>query len=325
MRAIEDILPELRQKLGPLEKQRQATLSRRGRGTLIMLVVLGCGVAGTISLSRFAIWAAVIGGIMTVIGLVVTYINEFAGPQEAFRKEFKNQFIANLLAAVADEVRYLPEGDRDILQDYRRSELFTTEPDRETIEDSIFARVGQTDLRVSELHTEYKETTHDSDGKEKTKWHTIFQGLFISADFHKEFRGKTFVRSDVAEKAFGRFARILQKPIFSDLQLVQLEDPDFEREFVVQSTDQIEARYILSPSLMRRMFELKERFGSRVEFSFLLSRVHIAISTSRNFFEPKLGKSLEDPTTLRESLDQVSLCMGIVEDLDLNRRIWSKR
>jgi hypothetical protein len=72
------------------------------------------------------------------------------------------------------------------------------------------------------------------------------------------------------------------------------------------------------------MLELKERFGSQVEFSFLHSRVHIAISTSRNFFEPRLDKSLEDPATLRESLDQVSLCMGIVEDLDLNTRIWSK-
>lgn len=325
MRAIEQILPELTQKLGPLEQQRQATRSRRSRGTVIMLAVLACGLAWTIALSRFAIWATVVGGILTMIALWVTYTHELAEPYEAFRKQFKRQFISNLLAAVADEVRYLPDGDRQILQDYQHSELFTTEPDRETIEDSIFARIGQTDLKVSELHTEYKQTTTDSDGKTQTKWHTIFKGVFISADFHKDFRGKTFVRCDVAEKNFGRFARMLQKPIFSDLQLVQLEDPDFEREFKVQSTDQIEARYILSPSLMRRMFELKERFGSEVEFSFLRSRVHIAISTSRNFFEPRLGKSLEDPATLRESLDQVSLCMGIVEDLDLNTRIWSKR
>jgi len=41
------------------------------------------------------------------------------------------------------------------------------------------------------------------------------------------------VKSDVAEKIFGSFGRMFQQSLFSSLQLVQLEDPDFEREFVV--------------------------------------------------------------------------------------------
>ena len=324
MKELEQLLPEVKANLVPLEQMRVDAIAKSHRGNLSMLGALGGGVVSSYLLSWLAIWAAIIGGIATLIAIVVIYQKYIGGPFASYRQEFKRKFISGLLGSLADDVRYSPSGDRLILSDYHRCELFTKSTDRETLEDTIYARIGQTDLAVSEIHTEYKETSRDKDGKTQTTWHTIFKGLFISADFHKEFRGKTFVRSDVAEKYFGQFARFVQKPIFSSLELVQLEDPDFEKEFVVHSSNQVEARYILTPSLMQKMLELKHRFGERVEFSFLNSRVYIAVSTSRNFFEPKLGQSLNDPETLQGFLEQVRLCLGIVEDLDLNVRIWSK-
>ena len=40
-------------------------------------------------------------------------------------------------------------------------------------------------------------------------------------------------------------------------ELVKLEDPEFEKSFVVYSGNQTEARYILSTSLMRRILDYK--------------------------------------------------------------------
>jgi hypothetical protein len=324
MKELEQLLPEVRANLGPLEQMRIETLTESRRGYLNLCGALGGGIVSSYLLSWWAVSAAVIGGIATLIGLTMIYQKYIGTPFASYRREFKQKFISGLLGSLADDVSYLPGGDRSILSDYQRSELFPRDPDRETLEDTIYARIGGTDLAVSEIHTEYKQTTRDKKGKKKTTWHTIFKGLFISADFHKEFRGRTIVRSDIAEKYFGQIARFVQKPVFSELQLVQLEDPDFEKEFVVHASDQIEARYILTPSLMQKMLELKHRFGDKVEFSFLNSRVYIAVSTSRNFFEPKLGQSLEQSETLQAFLEQVRLCLGIVEDLDLNVRIWSK-
>ncbi len=325
MKEVEQLLPRIQANLGPLEALRVETLAKQHQGNLSLLGILGGGVVTSYLLSLLAVWAAVIGGIATLITLGVVYQKMVGGPFAIYREQFKQQFISGLLGALAEDVRYKPTGDRAFLSEYHRSELFPKKPDRERLEDTIYGRIGETDLAISEIHTEYEETTRDKDGKEKTSWHTIFKGLFISADFHKDFRGKTLVRSDVAEKYFGQFARFVQKPIFSSLELVQLEDPEFEREFVVHSNDQIEARYILSPALMQRMLELKHRFAEKVEFSFLNSRVYIAISTSRNFFEPKLGQSLNDPETVEGFLEQVRLCLGIVENLELNVRIWSKK
>jgi hypothetical protein len=117
---------------------------------------------------------------------------------------------------------------------------------------------------------------------------------------------------------------MFQKPIFSSLQLVELEDAEFEQQFVVQSSDQVEARYILTPSLMEKMLALRTRFSAQVEFSFVRSRMFIAVPTTENFFEPELHKTLYDNQYLRNYVDQIQLCLGVVEDLGLNTRIWSK-
>jgi hypothetical protein len=185
MKELEQLLPEVQANLGPLEQMRVEALANSLRGNLSMLGALGGGALSSYLLTWLAIWAAVIGGVATVIALVVIYQKYIGGPFANYRQHFKEKFISGLLGSLADEVRYSPSGDRLILSDYHRCELFTTKPDRETLEDTIYAKIGETDLAVSEIHTEDKQTSRDKDGKTKTTWYTIFKGLFISADFHK--------------------------------------------------------------------------------------------------------------------------------------------
>lgn len=40
--------------------------------------------------------------------------------------------------------------------------------------------------------------------------------------------------------------------------VVRLEDPEFEKIFVVYSSDEVEARYILSTSFMERLVEFRK-------------------------------------------------------------------
>ena len=69
----------------------------------------------------------------------------------------------------------------------------------------------------------------------------------------------TLLYPDTAEKMFGKFGQSLQslngKMAHGGRDVVKLEDPEFEKEFVVYAHDQVEARYVLSPSLMRRLLE----------------------------------------------------------------------
>ena len=44
---------------------------------------------------------------------------------------------------------------------------------------------------------------------------------------------------------------------FGRLEEIELEDPEFMEHFRVYSTDQVEARYILSPSMMERLLAFR--------------------------------------------------------------------
>ncbi len=327
MQPLEEILPQLRQNLQRIEDRRIQSLASRSQGHLWIAVVLGVATLfGVISIAAFsAVIPIVITGVIALILCLVIYSNKIKSPYEEYRSHFKQEFIGPLLGAFAENMQYFPAGDHAIMDHYHASQLYTREPDRTHVEDSIWGQIGKTDLCLSELHTEYKTESRDKNGRTQTSWHTIFKGLFISSDFHKDFQGASFVRTDVAEKNLGQLGRFFQRSFFCSTQLVVLEDPEFEKEFVVHSTNQVEARYILSPRLMERMLELKRQFAAPIEFSFLYSRMYIAISTNYNYFEPIQAQSVLSTDYLRNYYFQIQSCLGVVEELGLNTRIWSKQ
>jgi hypothetical protein len=236
---------------------------------------------------------------------------------------FKTMVIEPIIQYISPDLTYAPKSGIPEVQ-FLATGIFRRRIDRYHGEDLIKGSVGQTRIRFSELHAEYKTETRDSKGHRHTQWHTIFKGLFFIADFNKHFKGRTFVLPDTAEQLFGRLGQKLQEIGKSHGELIKLEDPDFEREFAVYSTDQVEARYILSPALMRRMREFKRKTGSNVYFSFTGGEVNIGISSARNRFEPKLFSTVLDIELAREFVNDLQLALDVVEDLNLNTRIWTK-
>jgi hypothetical protein len=175
------------------------------------------------------------------------------------------------------------------------------------------------------VHAEYRSTSTDSKGNTHTEWHTIFKGLLFVGDFNKNFQRTTVVLPDYAEKLLGRWGQKLQGLTFlSDLKLVKLEDPQFEHEFVVYSQDQVEARYILSTSLMERIVEFKTRTRKDISLSFVGSKVFVAVPHAEDMFEPRLFRTLLDFEAIRQYFEDLNVGVEVVEDLNLNTRIWSK-
>ena len=70
--------------------------------------------------------------------------------------------------------------------------------------------------------------------------------------------------------------------------------------------------------------EFSKNGSRRISLGFVHSHVHIAIQGSHNRFEPKLFSSIVKPDIVSELVDDVQMVVGIVEDLNLNTRIWTK-
>jgi hypothetical protein len=104
-----------------------------------------------------------------------------------------------------------------------------------------------------------------------------------------------------------------------------MEDPEFEKLFVVYGEDQVEARYILSTSLMRRIVEFRTRTQKEMRLSFSASKLHVAIPFENELFEPKIMESLLNIAHVQEYYNDLKLAIDIVDDLNLNTRIWTQK
>ena len=134
---------------------------------------------------------------------------------------------------------------------------------------------------------------------------TIFQGIYMIADFNKTLNGTT---------------RILQagdnflKKLMNRKTQVSLDNPAFEKIFNTYSDDQVEAMYILSPSMMERIMKLQEKWQEEIRISFIRDHVFIAINHKRNLFEPNIGKEVNAAIPSRRMqrmlLQTLSLCKG---------------
>ena len=206
---------------------------------------------------------------------------------------------------------------------YAQSDIFRTRYDRYLGDDYVRGVIEKTDFECSELHTQYKQVTYDSKGRRQERWVTIFKGLFFNAGFNKEFNGRTYVSPDFAEKILGKFGRNFQG-ISGAAPLVQLENVEFEKVFVVHSTDQIEARYILTPAIMGAMLRIKQYINCEIHFSFVGSRVYCALGMRKNLFEPRIFGQLTDIMDVKNMYQLFEINKLIIRELNLNTRIWTK-
>jgi hypothetical protein len=224
-------------------------------------------------------------------------------------KKYKDEVLKPIVEAQFPGIMY--EDDYHISQQMFNASNIFTRPDRFSGEDLFTGRLDATTFTFSEIHAEEKHETKDKDGNKTTWYTTIFRGLFLIADFNKEIQNETYVYSS-GGKWFSRFKR------------VKLEDVEFEDRFNVYSDDQIEARYILTPKMMQRIVELEDRFGAKLYLSFRGHNMYIGISQSYDMFEANIREEVSFQQVER-FLEEVQSILDIINDLDLNLRIWTKR
>ncbi|MBK9503985.1 MAG: DUF3137 domain-containing protein [Bacteroidetes bacterium] len=74
--------------------------------------------------------------------------------------------------------------------------------------------------------------------------------------------------------------------------VVRLEDVEFEKQFVVYSSDEVEARYILSTSFMEQIMAFKRKQMPIFNCRLLAIMLMWAIPMKENMFEPSIRKTV---------------------------------
>lgn len=281
-------------------------------GLAVLIIVVGL-------MLGFAIMAVVLGVIPALVGGVMFF--QIEDDVKKYKATFKTSVLGSALKKINESLSIEPQSGL-LANEFVSSELFTTEPDRYKTQDLIRGRVDKTSFWFAEVHAEYKTETQTKNGR-RTQWHTIFKGIIFVADFNKNFNVSTVVRPKSIGNAVGAW---FTKNVFSlgNNELVQLENTAFDNEFVTYSRNQIEARYILTPAMMERILNLNSKSNETISLSFIHSKMYIAFPLSHDYFEAPIHSTLLTPDLLTEDISIVQFMYDIVQELDLNTRIWGK-
>ena len=305
---------KLKREIEPLEKERKNFVKKTGIiwGVAVILVVT------LFILVRFPL------SIFLSVCICLVAMFPFFYQSHLFHKrflpKFKKQVIEKIVKFVDDRLDYTAE--KGIMESaFRDSAIFLKKPDIYASEDHMSGTIGRTRIEFAEVHAFYKTKS----GKEK-QISPVFNGLFFIADFNKDFTSRTVVLPDNFGTTFAFLGDLLRQMDIERDPLVKLEDPEFEHHFVVHSTDQVEARYILSTSLMARIMDFRKKTNAKILLSFVGNKMFVAIPLPfyEQLFEINAFKSVLNFNQIKDYASLIALAVSIVEDLNLNTRIWSK-
>ncbi len=148
-----------------------------------------------------------------------------------------------------------------------------------------------------------------------------FRGMFAWIEFEEMFKGHVVILPDHLEGKLGYLAKSIQsmKDVGGN-QLVTMEDPEFEKYFAVYASDEVFARYILTPSMMRDITQLREKYGRDIMVSFTGKRFYFAVYMPDGFLNLRAGSLTKERNVVEEIYTDIQTVTTISEELNLKQR-----
>ncbi len=168
---------------------------------------------------------------------------------------------------------------------------------------------GGTQLRLSLFNC--KRVTNVESG---------LNGIYCIADGGKanSITGEIYILPEKEEKLVGQYvSHAVQSRNINRPPLVKLENPVFESQFVVYSTDQVEARYILSVDVMERLVQLQETLNGRVWLSYKNGKAFLVMETPHEFFRPVHDRAATSKAQVEEFFDEAGFLFATLEQLNI--------
>lgn len=226
-------------------------------------------------------------------------------PINKYKKKSKNTIMPKLLAFVGD-FQFVDTYDKrnSIINHVNSLKLFNNYNSVD-IDDVLEGTYKNTNVSISEICLKYKYTSSNNQKRESI----VFDGILLSFKSFKNFKSRTLIKSEHIK-------------IFKNSKQVNLEDPEFEKIYDVESEDQIEARYLITPAFMNRMVEYsKSNKAGKITVSFENANVNIAVHSTKNWFDVPILKPATDVSIYTGILFDLILILKIIDALKMDQNI----
>lgn len=230
---------------------------------------------------------------------------------DAARSDYKRVLVGPLLKSIDTKLQYKPNGK---ISEYKleHSLLFRNSTRYES-ENLITYPLGKESVTMAYVNA-YSET-QDLDEDDMESEQIVFSGLFATIKSSRTIEGKVCVFPDFAQKHLGFIGEGIQGSKYEKLQKAKLDDPRFEKEFLVYANDQVTANYILTHTIMEVLTKVTQKEKKKISISFIGDKIYIGLSIPYGFFQHNISKKLTDFSAVSESLKSFYTVVDILEDI----------
>lgn len=230
-----------------------------------------------------------------------------------YKNNFKKIITSKVFNEIFDDVKF------DFENGFSQEVIYETEMlrtgDRFISNDYISASYKNIHFETSDVLIQDEHT--DSDGHDY--YSTIFKGQWYIFDFNKPFKSNF----QVCEKGFDG---ILKGNIFfpNHLQSVEMEDMEFNKDFDVYSSNDLDAFYVLTPKTIENIKTIHKKIKGYLLFCFINNKLHIGVYNNRDSYEPKIYKKVDYENAKKDILKELNDITSFIDELQLEKDLFRK-
>lgn len=224
--------------------------------------------------------------------------------KKQFEKKIKKKVMPILMKAVPD---FYWQSETPIpAEDITESQIFPLDKQAvKKFDDCFSGKYRDVDIQIAECSYKANKTN-------------VFSGAVIRIEMNKNFEGLTVIRPK-KNVDFHNIKDLKQ----AKLHKVELEDVEFNKNYDIYSTDQIEARYLLTTSFMERFKNITLAFDSKASYcSFQGKYVYIAPFCKKDLFSVcSLRKNVADEVQFVKLFNEFTSILELVDHFKLDKKL----
>lgn len=295
-----------------LEPERRRIAQKRILIVLGFVLVFGGFIAVYNYAPPYVPYAA---GICIISGLAALVSYFLTGAD--FEKELKSFLLQEITRFLGIEQGKSPSGNPLSLRSFQRFGILPS-GNQQSLSDYFHGKQDGIEIDIADALIKHKTETRTKDGRTETSIKTLFQGPVFRFSYNRPLKGHVILVKDG-----GKIINFLTRDTFPG-ERVNLENTEFESRFEIYATDQIEARYVLTPRFMERLLGLsayiKEKsFGLAFSNNF----AYLTLNTGVDWFEPgSLFTKLADQRRVENLIEQLSFAFEVTKILNLTAKSY---
>lgn len=260
---------------------------------------------GRTGMVKFPDWA-----VYTIIGLTFLAVGVVIFIAKDFEVKVKTKVMPELCKCFGDLT--WSQGDSINHQIFKNAGILTERYNQSEVDDVFKGTINVVPIEIDEVCYIY-EKTERRNGKTTTIRHTVFDGLFITLGMNKNFSCHTVIKPD---------SLVHQSPL-SSLKRTELEDVVFEKNYDVFTNDEVEGRYLVTPSFMERINNIKNVFqANKVSCAFYNDKFYIALETNKDMFVlGRLWKPADDAEQFMQMYRELASIIKLIDYFKLDQKI----